>query len=72
MLAAYIGNYKVAKVDVKGAYIQMEITGSPIYMKLDKRLTTMALAILPSLQKYVTNEGTLYTKLLKALYGKNQ
>jgi hypothetical protein len=68
-LAAYIGNYKVAKIDVKGAYIQTEITGSPIYMKLDKRLTSMALEILPSLQKYVTAEGTLYTKLLKALYG---
>jgi hypothetical protein len=50
-LAAYIGNYKVAKVDVKGAYIQTEITGSPIYMKLDKRITSMALEILPSLQK---------------------
>jgi hypothetical protein len=68
-LAANIGNYSVAKVDVKGAYIQTEITGSPIYMRLDKRLTTMALMILPSLQKYVTAEGTLYTKLLKALYG---
>jgi hypothetical protein len=68
-LAAYIGNYKVAKIDVKGAYIQTEITGSPIYMKLDKKLTTMALEILPSLKNYVTSEGTLYTKLMKALYG---
>jgi hypothetical protein len=68
-LAAYIGNYSVAKIDVKGAYIQTEITGSPIYMRLDKRLTTMALGILPSLQKYITEEGTLYTRLLKALYG---
>jgi hypothetical protein len=68
-LVAYIGKYTVAKIDVKGAYIQTEITGSPIYMKLDKRLTTMALSILPSLQKYITPEGTLYTKLLKALYG---
>jgi hypothetical protein len=58
----------VAKIDLKGAYIQTEITGLPIYMKLDKRLTTMALRILPSLQKYVTAEGTLYTRLLKALY----
>jgi hypothetical protein len=68
-IVAYIGNYSVAKIDVKGAYIQMEITGSPINMKLDKKLTTMALSILPSLEKYVTPEGTLYTKLLKALYG---
>jgi hypothetical protein len=33
-LVAYIGRYKVAKIDVKGAYIQTEITGSPIYMKM--------------------------------------
>ncbi len=68
-LVAYRGNYNVAKVDVKGAYIQTEITGSPIYMKMDKRLTSIILLILLSLQAYVTPEGTLYTKLLKALYG---
>jgi hypothetical protein len=68
-LVAYMGNYKVAKVNVKGAYIQTEITGSPMYMKMDKKLSAMALSILPSLQKYVTPEGKLYTKLLKALYG---
>jgi hypothetical protein len=68
-IVAYIGNYAVAKIDVKGAYIQMQITGSLIYMKMDKKLTMMALSILPSLQKYVTPEGTLYMKLLKALYG---
>jgi len=36
-LVAYIGKYSVAKVDVKGAYIQMEITGLPMYMKIDKK-----------------------------------
>jgi len=66
---AYIGNYLVAKIDVKGAYIQTEITGSPIYMKLDKKLTSAVISILPNLQPYVTPEGNLYTKLLKALYG---
>jgi hypothetical protein len=35
-LVAYIGNYSVAKIDVKGAYIQTEISGSPIYMKMEK------------------------------------
>jgi hypothetical protein len=68
-LVAYIGNYLVAKIDVKGAYIQTEITGSPIYMKLDKKLTSAVISILPNLQPYVTPEGNLYTKLLKALYG---
>jgi hypothetical protein len=68
-IVAYRGNYEVAKIDVKGAYIQTEITGSPIYMKMDKKLTTAIITILPDLQDYVTPEGTLYTKLLKALYG---
>jgi hypothetical protein len=49
-----------AKVDVKGAYIQTEITGSPIYIKMDKRLTVLILSILPSLQAYVTPEGTTF------------
>lgn len=59
----------MAEIDVKGAYIQMEITGSPIYMNLDKKLTLAVISILPNLQQYVTTEGTLYTELLKASYG---
>jgi hypothetical protein len=47
-LVAYIGDYAIAKFDVKGAYIQTETTGSPIYMKLDKKLMSTALSILPS------------------------
>jgi hypothetical protein len=39
VIAAYIGNFQVTKVDVKGAYIQTVMTGSPIYMKRDKRFT---------------------------------
>jgi hypothetical protein len=68
-LVAYIGEYLAAKIDVKGAYIQTEITGSPIYMKIDKKLTSAVISILPERKEYVTTEGTLYTKLLKALYG---
>jgi len=59
----------VAKIDVKGAYIQTEIMGSPIYVKMDKQLTTVVISILPELKPYVTPSGTLYTKSLKALYG---
>jgi hypothetical protein len=68
-IVAYRGNYEVAKRDVKGTYIQTEITGSPIYMTMDEKLPTAIITILPDLQDYVTPEGTLYTKLLKALYG---
>jgi hypothetical protein len=35
-------------------------------MKLDKKLTSEVIAILPDLQPYVTDEGSLY---IKALYG---
>ncbi len=49
-IVTYIGQYSVAMIDVKGAYIQTEITGSPIYMKLDKKLTSSVISILPDLQ----------------------
>jgi len=68
MPSAYIGNYDIMKIDVKGASIQTEITGSPSYMKMDEHLKSAVILNLPSLQPYVTQEGTLYTKLLKALY----
>jgi hypothetical protein len=36
-------------------------------MKFDKQLTEL-ISILPQLKHFITPEGTLYTKLLKALY----
>jgi hypothetical protein len=45
------------------------MTGSPVFMKLDKKLTESVITILPELKRFVTKEGTLYTRLLKALYG---
>lgn len=45
------------------------MTGSPIFMKLDKRLMEYVISILPELKRYVTQDGTLYTRMLKALYG---
>jgi len=49
-IVMYTGNYEVAKIDVKGANIQIEITRSPIYMKM---LTSAITSILPDLQNYV-------------------
>lgn len=68
-MGAQLENYILSKVDVKGAYLQTEMTGSPVFMKLDKRLTESVISLLPELKRYVTPEGTLYTKMLKALYG---
>jgi hypothetical protein len=58
----------VAKVDVKGAYIQTELTGLPVYMKMDKKLTAAVVSILDKVHSFLTQEGTLYTRLKKALY----
>ncbi len=38
-------------------------------MLIEKKLTKMILEFLPELQKFVTKEGMIYTKLMKALYG---
>jgi hypothetical protein len=38
-------------------------------MKLDKKLISAVISMLLDLQQYVTVEGTLYTRLIKALFG---
>ncbi len=68
-MAVVSGGYIMVKIDVKGPYLQTEITGSPIFMLIDKKLTRMIFEFLPQLQNFFTNEGPIYTKLLKALYG---
>jgi hypothetical protein len=68
-MAVISGRCIMAKIDVKGAYLQTEMTGSPIFMLIDKKLMKMILEFLPELQKFVTKEGTMYTRLMKALYG---
>jgi hypothetical protein len=60
---------KMAKVDVKGAFIQTEMEGPPVFIRLDRSLTKLVVEFLPGLKKYVEADGTLYCKLLKALYG---
>jgi hypothetical protein len=68
-VAAYNTNYKMAKIDVKGAFIQTEMEGPPVYIKCDRRLTSLIVEVLPGIRKYVQKDGVLYCRLLKALYG---
>ena len=68
-MAAYNNSYKMAKIDVKGAFIQTEMEGPPVYIKCDKRLTKLIVEVLPGLRKYMHKDGVLYCRLLKALYG---
>jgi hypothetical protein len=62
---AYIMYYKVENVDVKGAYLQTELAGSPIYMKMDKELTTEVISILPKLYPFSHHRGHCCTASLR-------
>ena len=67
--AAYYGIKEVAKIDVKGAFIQTPMEGPPVYMRCNKDLTRLIVEIYPHLEKFVSKSGYLYCLLLKALYG---
>ena len=68
-VASASGMTKVGKIDVKGAFIQTEMTGPPLYIRCNKDLTRLIVEALPAIAKYVTKEGILFCRLLKALYG---
>jgi len=68
-IAAYINNLKLAKIDVKGAFIQTEMKGRPVYIHCNKKLTQLITEVIPGIRRYVCQDETLYCRLLKALYG---
>jgi len=59
----------VVKIDIKGAFLQTPMTGEPIYMRLDPKLTKFAINLFPDMEKMVDKDGCLYTRMLKAIYG---
>jgi hypothetical protein len=65
VLALYAGKtkYQMGKVDIKGAFVQTPM------MKLSKNVVKYVMEVFPEYQKYVTAEGVLYTRMLKAMYG---
>ena len=68
-VAAHNKVEKISKIDVKGAFIQTEMEGPPLYIQCDKNLTRLIVDVLPGIKKYVTARGMLYCQLLKVLYG---
>jgi len=68
-LAACNKNCVVGKLDVKGACIQTEMSGIPVYVQCRGKLKDMVLKVLPELVEYVESDGVLYCRLKKALYG---
>jgi hypothetical protein len=59
----------VAKVDVKGAFVQTPMEGESVYMRLDQKISAYVVELYPTLKKFVEEDGCLYTVLLKAMYG---
>ncbi len=59
----------VAKVDIKGAFVQTPMQGEPVYTKIDPKITKYAVELIPELKKMVEADGCLYTVMLKAMYG---
>jgi hypothetical protein len=68
-IAAYNNNLKLAKINVKGAFIQTKMKGRPVYIRCNKKLTQLITEVIPGIRRYVCQDGTLYCRLLKALYG---
>jgi len=68
-LAACNTGYTLGKIDVKGAFIQTEMSGTPVYIKCTRQLRDLIVDLYPEYEKYIGRDGVLYCKLLKALYG---
>ncbi len=50
-VAAYTRQYTVAKIDVKGAFIQTEMEDPPVFIRCDKKLTWLIVKLLPGIKK---------------------
>jgi hypothetical protein len=59
----------VVKKDIKGAFVQTPMTGEPTYVRIDPKVTRIAVELYPKLAGFVESNGYLYMLLLKALYG---
>ena len=59
----------IGKIDGKGAFIQTEMEGPPLYIQCNRNLSRLIVDVLPGIKKYVTKCRTLYCQLLKAVYG---
>jgi hypothetical protein len=49
----------VAKIDIKGAYVQSPMSGPPIPMKLDPRITRMAKEMYPEFNEFIWHDNCL-------------
>jgi hypothetical protein len=60
--------YTLGKIDVKGAFIQREISGTPVYVKCTGKVREVILDMYPHLQEFMGGDKLLYCRLKKALF----
>ena len=59
----------MAKVDIKGAFVQTTMEGLDVYMKIHRKLVAYLLVIYPEFAELVQADGLIVTHLQKAMYG---
>ncbi len=71
MLALYVRKteYQIGRVDIKGAIMQMPMNGPPVFMKLSKTVTKYAIDFFLEYKDCLLEDGIMYTRMLKAMYG---
>ncbi len=58
----------MAKAGIKGPFIQTPMNGAPVYVKLSKNVAKYIIKLFPELSRYLTKDGVLYARMLKAMY----
>jgi hypothetical protein len=69
LFAGQMTTQTVCKIDVKGAFVQAPMEGETIYLKVGKDIVKHIVEEFPEYKQFVTKEGTMFTKMLKAMYG---
>jgi hypothetical protein len=71
VMALYAGQveHQMAKVYIKGAFIQTPMTGAPVYMKISRNVVKYVVELFPDWGRYIMKDGIMYARMLKAMYG---
>jgi hypothetical protein len=60
---------KIATLDIGSAYLNAEMKGTNVYMRLDRHLTSLITTMYPEYSQFIESSGTITVRLKKALYG---
>jgi Reverse transcriptase (RNA-dependent DNA polymerase) len=59
----------IIKTDIKGAYVQTSMSGDPVYIRINPKITKQIVQLFPKYGKFVDDRGYMYTVMKKAMYG---